>query len=146
MSVEWIETPFRRRLFGLAAAHDPAKSYGQELIGLLDTIWRTVREGGYATTGINHALYAQNGDLFAGVEPADDTVVLPGLLLREISIGRYAFYRHTGPYRGIGAAHERVIAEIRARGLAQAWPVIEVYGHWTEDEAKLVTDLIYPLA
>jgi effector-binding domain-containing protein len=53
---------------------------------------------------------------------------------------------HWGSYARLGAAHRAVIEWCRVHGHRLAGSRWEVYGHWTEDEAKLRTDVYYLLA
>ena len=146
MQLQIVDSRLTLHLKGLSKTHDPAKSYGEELIELLNVVWETVKSRGIPTTGINHAVYGEHGELFAGVEISVPDTPLVGLVPMDIVLERYAYYKHVGPYTALPEAHAQMAGEIRARSLVHAPPVIEIYGHWNEDPAKLVTELIYPLA
>jgi effector-binding domain-containing protein len=62
-----------------------------------------------------------------------------------INLSKYVYYKHVGPYSGIGEAGAKVKEELTCRGLQTGLPYIEIYGHWTEDETKLETELIWYL-
>jgi hypothetical protein len=143
MQLQIIDSRLILKLSGLSKTHDPAKSYGDELIELLDVVWENVKSSGVLTTGINHAVYGEQGEIFAGVEITTPGAALNGLAAREIVLERYAYYKHVGPYAALADAHAQMAAEIRARSLVQSSPVIEIYGHWNEDPAKLETEIIY---
>jgi hypothetical protein len=145
MALEIVDTPWARTLHGLSLRHDPAKSYGQELLSLLDRIWPVVKGRGIANTGINHVVYGQDGMVFAGIELTVPAPADLGLIARAIAMPRHAHWRHVGPYSGLGAANAAARAALAAAGLAQRGPMIEVYGHWDADETKVVTDLLYAL-
>ena len=53
---------------------------------------------------------------------------------------------HTGSYNGIRAATDAVIAFARDNALATTGLSWEVYGDWTEDEARLETWIHFQLA
>ncbi|QKJ29878.1 hypothetical protein HQ865_08955 [Mucilaginibacter mali] len=55
---------------------------------------------------------------------------------------KYAYYKHIGPYSLLGQSSDNMRAEIQKLGLHSRLPYIEIYGHWTEDETKLETELI----
>jgi effector-binding domain-containing protein len=52
---------------------------------------------------------------------------------------------HLGPYHRLGEAHEAVLQWYSKQKLALAGPFWELYGHWTDDPAKLRTDVFYLL-
>ena len=146
MQIQIIDTPLTLHLTGLSKKHDPAKSYGEDLIGLLNVVWEKIKSRGVPNTGINHFVYDKNDVIFAGIIVTDPNVSLDGLESREIVLQRYASYTYVGPYSALPDVNAQVKAEIHARSLVTAWPMIEIYGHWNEDPAKLETELIYPLA
>jgi effector-binding domain-containing protein len=145
MNIKIVESPLELKLSGVAKTHDAAKSYGDELIELLDVVWKSVKSRGIPTTGINHVIYGDQGEIFAGVVITVTRVIPEGLSLREIVVKRYAYYKYVGPYAGLPNAHKEMAEEIERLGLVRKAPQIEIYGHWTEDPAKLETELIYAL-
>jgi effector-binding domain-containing protein len=62
----------------------------------------------------------------------------------ELPVGEVATTTHRGPYTGLRAAHDAVLAWCRAHSRAPAGPRWEVYGHWTEGEVPR-TDIYYLL-
>ena len=68
MQIQIIDLSLTLHLTGLSKTHDPARSYGEELIELLNVVWETVNNRGVLTTGINHAVYDEQDEIFAGVE------------------------------------------------------------------------------
>jgi hypothetical protein len=139
-----IDSPFARTLCGTSGMHDPAKSYGQEIIALLDRVWPWIKQAKATTTGINHVIYGADGAMFAGVEltSAFAYPASSGLEMRSVALPRYAYHKHVGPYAAIPGAFQRMEEEIRRRGLVPVKPVVEIYGHWTDDDSKLETDLL----
>jgi effector-binding domain-containing protein len=59
--------------------------------------------------------------------------------------GLAATTAHFGPYDRLGAAHEAIQRWCAANHLALAGPSWAIYGHWTDDSAKLRTDVFYLL-
>ena len=51
-----------------------------------------------------------------------------------------------GPYDKMGPAHEAIHRWARETGHKLAGPSWEVYGHWSDDPAKLRTDIFYLVA
>jgi len=143
MSVRLIEARLTLELSGVGKMHDAAKSYAEELIELLDIVWARVKSQQIPNTGINHAVYDAEGNLFAGVVVTQPGAPPAGLETRKIEIARYLHGMHAGPYQGLVAAHARMREEIARRGLAQAAMVIEIYGHWSAEPSQLETQLIY---
>jgi len=64
----------------------------------------------------------------------------------DLPVGEVATATHYGSYAGLGAAHDAVITWCRSNGRTLAGTSWEVYGHWTEDESKLRTDVYWLLA
>ena len=84
-------------------------------------------------------------DVAFGVGAAGPFEPIGAVQPTEVPRGDVATTVHRGPYARLGAAHDAVIAWCRANGHRLAGPRWEVYGHWTEDEAQLRTDVYYLL-
>jgi hypothetical protein len=122
--------------------HNPARSFGQEIIALLDRVWPVVKGGSIPNKGINWAVYEEGGGLFAGIEAGVTDASALGLELRTIRLARYAEWKHVGPYSRLGESYDALKNELDAMGLRPGRPLVEVYGHWTEDESKLETTIL----
>ncbi len=145
MNIKIVDSPLELTLDGVAKTHDPAKSYGEELIELLDVVWGSVKSRNIPTTGINHAVYGDQGEVFAGV-----VIMAPGelpdrLSRRVLVLKRYAYYKYIGPYTGLPQVNKEMREEIDRQGLIRKAPMIEIYGHATEDPLKSETELLYAL-
>ena len=57
--------------------------------------------------------------------------------------GTVATTVHMGPYHLMKPAHEAIQLWARENGRRLAGPSWEVYGHWSDDPAKLRTDIYY---
>ena len=76
-------------LYGFSTVHDENKSYGEEIIALLNEIWPKV--GDMKHTGINHAVYDADNHLFAGIElisphGADSILEKKGNMFSEVCL------------------------------------------------------------
>jgi effector-binding domain-containing protein len=60
--------------------------------------------------------------------------------------GQTATTVYLGPYDQMRSAHEEIHRYVRENGHKLAGPSWEVYGHWSDDPAKLRTDIYYLLA
>ena len=65
-----------------------------------------------------------------------------GLQLKKIFINKYAYYKHIGPYSQLKQAGQKMREELQNSNLETCLPYIEIYGHWTNDESKLETELL----
>lgn len=90
-------------------------------------------------------MYDPDDRVFAGVKlegiPGQDT----GLEQKSITLLKYACYKHIGPYQLIKQAGQNMRAELKSKGYETTLPYIEIYGHWTNDEAALQTELLVAL-
>ena len=80
--------------------------------------------------------------VFAGVELEEHPDQIYGLEQKTISLERYAYCKHIGSYHLIRQAMQSMEAEIERQGLELTLPYIEIYGHWTNEESKLETELL----
>ncbi len=145
MKLEIVDSPLELTLSGVAKTHDPAKTYGQDLLGLLDIVWRSVKSRNIPTTGINHAVYGAQDEIFAGVVLTAPGKPPEGLSTRQVVLKRYAYYKYIGPYAGLPQANEEMQAEIARQGLVRQGPMIEIYGHAAADPSTSETELLYAL-
>jgi effector-binding domain-containing protein len=60
--------------------------------------------------------------------------------------GMVATTVYLGPYHQMNPAHKAIHQWVRENGHKLAGPSWEVYGHWSDDPAKLRTDIFYLLA
>jgi effector-binding domain-containing protein len=144
MSVEIINEPLILVIYGFSGIA-VNKDYTGTAFRLMDKMWQTIRSNNLKNKGLNIWVYEQDQRIFAGVElignPNQDT----GLEEKEISLRKYARYKHIGPYRLIKQAGQNMTDELNSKGYEILLPYIEIYGHWTNDENKLETELLMPL-
>ncbi|MGG9963090.1 GyrI-like domain-containing protein [Ferruginibacter sp. SUN106] len=141
MNIEIITEPLSLHIYGFAgiAIH---KDYAATAFKLMDKMWQTVKSKNLANKGLNIWVYEHGEKVFAGVElnniPDEDT----GLEQKNITLTKYARYKHIGPYHLIKQAGQNMVAELKNRGYETILPYIEIYGHWTNDETTLETELL----
>ncbi len=145
MNIKIVDTPLELTLNGVAKTHDPAKTYGEELLELLDVVWGSVKSRNIPTTGINHAVYGPQGEIFAGVVITALGELPDRLSKREFVLKRYAYYKYIGPYSGLPKVNKEIQEEIDGQGLIRKALMIEIYGHATDDPSKAETELLYAL-
>lgn len=133
-------------LIGRSKQHDRSKHYGSEIIELLNHVWPVLRSTPVANDGINWAVYEVGDRLFAGVASDISDPARLGLEGKSIRLEGYAEWKHIGPYSKLGEVCVELNRVAKQLGLAPSWPLVEVYGHWTEDESKLETTILLALA
>ncbi len=144
MKVEIINKNLTLDIYGFSGTA-VNKDYAGTAFKLMDKMWQTVKGKGLKNKGINIWVYEPNEKVFAGVElyePPDNNTELEHKI---ITLTKYAYYKHIGPYSLIKQAGQNMNHELKNRGLETALPYIELYGHWTNDESKLETELIVSL-
>ena len=150
MQPQVLTTPIQYTIRGHSLRHDPTKKFGQEIIALLNRVWPILKSNAIPNDGINRVVYDDNcTTIFAGVilAPAADSHPAAATLERkQIHLTRYAHWKHTGPYHLIPATGAAMTAILNSRGLQTTSPMIEVYGHWSDDETKLETETFVALA
>jgi effector-binding domain-containing protein len=118
------------------------KNYGGTAFALMDKMWPVIRAKGLKHKGLNIWVYESDERVFAGVELLDNSITDTGLEQKAISLKKYAYHKHIGPYSLLKQAGDNMQREIKKMGLKSTLPYIEIYGHWTDDESKLETELL----
>jgi hypothetical protein len=139
-----IETQLELDLYGFSGVAQN-KDYGATAFHLMDRMWKVIREKGVKNKGLNIWVYEPFENVFAGVELMDNNGNSAGLEHKHIRLPRYGYYKHIGPYSLIRQAGERMREVLERQGFETSLPYIEIYGHWTEDETKLETELLMSL-
>src|SRR4051812_20273267 len=121
------------------------KDYVRTAFQLSDAMWHVVKGNGLNHKGKNIWVYESNEKVFAGVELNDLPAPNTELEQKSIHLLKYAYYKHVGPYHLIKQSGQKMIAELKSQGLELDGPYIEIYGHWTNEEMKLETELLMSL-
>jgi predicted transcriptional regulator YdeE len=141
MNLEIMNKNLRLDIYGFSGIAIN-KDYAGTAFKLMDKMWQTVKSNNLKNKGINIWVYEPNEKVFAGVElndtPKDDT----GLEQKNITLIKYAYYKHIGPYNLIKQMGQNMTDELQNRGFETDLPYVEIYGHWTNNEAKLETELL----
>ena len=114
-------------------------------MGLMDKMWKEVKSHHLDHKGMNIWVYEDNNSVFAGVELAAPPRLHTELELKKIHLPRYAYYKHIGSYGKIREIGSKVLNELNQKGIKTRLPYLEIYGHWTEDESQLETELLWCL-
>ena len=144
MNVEIINETFRLDIYGFSGIAIN-KDYTGTAFKLMDKMWQVVKSNSLKSKGLNVWVYEPNERVFAGVEltgtPEQDT----GLEQKSLSLLKYAYHKHVGPYNLIKQKGQIMIDELKKKGFETDLPYIEIYGHWTNNEAELETELLMSL-
>lgn len=119
------------------------KDYAGTAFRLSDQVWKIVKGNGLKNKGINIWVYEPGEKVFAGVE-LDNNLDQShlGLAEKKMSLEKYAYYKHIGPYNLIKQSGQNMTHELTKKGFEVELPYIEIYGHWIPDETKLETELL----
>lgn len=148
MLPEIRNVPIEYTIAGYSLRHDPAKRFGEEIMSLLNRVWPVVKSNAIPHDGINRVIYDEGCTVFAGVilGPGAEAIPASATLERKtVRLTRYAVWKHIGPYHLIGATAAAMTKALEAAGHRTGWPMVEVYGHWTNDESKLETETFVAL-
>jgi len=141
MNLEIINKNLRLDIYGFSGIA-MNKDYAGTAFRLMDKMWQEVKSHSLKHKGLNIWVYEPNEKVFAGVELNDTPKPGTGLEQKNITLIKYAYYKHIGPYHLIKQAGQNMINELKDRGFETSLPYIEIYGHWTSDETKLETELL----
>jgi hypothetical protein len=139
-----INEDFKLDIYGFSGVAQN-KDYVRTAFQLSDAMWHVVKGNGLNHKGKNIWVYESNEKVFAGVELNDLPAPNTELEQKSILLLKYAYYKHVGPYHLIKQSGQKMIAELKSSGLELDGPYIEIYGHWTNEEMKLETELLMSL-
>ncbi len=141
MNIEIRNEPLRLDIYGFGGIA-VNKDYAGTAFQLMNRMWQTVKSNHVSNKGLTIWVYEQDERVFAGVELNDIPAHDAGLEQKSITLLKYAYYKHIGPYHLIKQAGQNMTAELQRQGYKTILPYIEIYGHWTNDETKLETELL----
>lgn len=145
MNIEIITNSLQLNIYGFGGA-----AFNKDYVGtafqLSGKMWEVVKAKGLKNKGMNIWVYEPEDKVFAGIELDNPAIGLSsGLEEKKIIVEKYAYYKHIGSYQLIKQAGERMNNELIEMGYEVILPYIEIYGHWTNDESKLETELLMSL-
>jgi effector-binding domain-containing protein len=141
MPVAIFNKPFNITLYGLSGKV-LNKDYTTTRNRLMDPMWQEIKSKGIKNKGINYWVYEKEM-FFCGVELDEQVPAGCNLVMKEVNLSKYAYLKHTGPYVKLKNAYAAMHRELEKRKIVFHFPLVEIYGHWTEDETKLETELVY---
>lgn len=119
----------------------------------LDLVWEFLRQReGLRIDGHNCFLYHHPANREAAMDVDFGVQVIRHfedegeVICQETPAGEVAMTMHIGSYAGIAAAHSAIHSWRTATGRAFGGCSWEIYGDWTDDEAKLETQIVYLLS
>jgi effector-binding domain-containing protein len=115
----------------------------------LDKVWPQIID----RRGLNVVVYhpsephglGKEFEIETGVEVAAGFQPAAPVYLTETPAGRVVTAAHLGPYDKMAAAYDAIHEYVRTNRLELAGPSWEVYGHHSDDPAKLRTDVFFPI-
>lgn len=144
MNLKIIHEPLSLDIYGFSGTA-AGRDYAGTAFKLMDKMWQVVKSNNLSNKGLNIWVYEKDHAVFAGVELNNIPGENIGLEQKTVSLLKYAAYMHIGPYSQIGQATQNMKDELKIRGYETLLPHIEIYGHWTNDETKLETEILMAL-
>ena len=141
MNIEIIHKALRLDIYGYSATAFN-KDYTGTAFKLMDKTWQTTRSDNLKNKGLNIWVYEPNEKVFAGIELTEIPKHYTGLEQKSIVLAKYAYHKHIGPYNLLKQVGQNMKNELWSKGFETLYPYIEIYGHWTNDETKLETELL----
>lgn len=141
MDIQLIQQPLRLRLDGFSGTA-VNQNYGDTGFKLMNRMWEVVKSRGLKNKGINVWVYEPGDRVFAGVELEEAPGGETGLEHKEISLSKYAYFKHVGSYGLLKQVYASLREELKTRGMVPSYPGLEIYGHWDPDESKLETEIL----
>jgi effector-binding domain-containing protein len=136
-------------LIAAARQRTTFKLVSREIGHLLGFPWAFIGQNpGLRTDGDNVAIYWEEsgeGSIECGVQVTRRFEDTDQVICSATPAGVVAMTSHFGPYSELGPAHKAVRAWCAQNGREITPPFWEIYGDWSEDPAKLRTDVLYLL-
>ncbi|HXQ10609.1 MAG TPA: GyrI-like domain-containing protein [Caulobacteraceae bacterium] len=142
--VEVASTPF-----AAVRAHTDRAGLGKAIVASLDPVYTLLRAREVAGLGHNVVVYPSFTEtaieILAGVQTPSPIAPEGAVVAAETPAGRAATAAYFGPYDQMHSTHAAIQRHLAAQGLRSdvSW---EVYGDWSDDPAKLRTEIYYRIA
>jgi hypothetical protein len=141
MDIKIIIKDFKLDIYGFSGTA-ANKDYPGKAFQLMGKMWQVVKINGLKHKGINIWVYEAKEKVFAGVELNEAPKDVTWLEQKSIHLNKYGYYKHVGPYKLLKQAGQNMRNELKYRDFEIIFPYIEIYGHWTNDESRLETELL----
>jgi len=92
------------------------KDYAGTAFRLMDKMWQEVKSNSLKHKGLNIWVYEPDEKVFAGVELYDMPEPHTKLEQKNITLIKYAYYKHIGPYHLLKQAGQNMVNELKGRG------------------------------
>jgi len=147
MEYEIVVEPVSEQLIVAAKQRTTFKMVSREIQNLLSRPWAYIKQHrSIRTDGHNVAIYwdeTGEGSVEVGVQIISRLDETSEVICSATPAGTIARTAHFGPYSQLGPAHEAVRRWCSQNGRPHIMPFWEVYGDWSDDPAKLRTDVCY---
>jgi effector-binding domain-containing protein len=140
--VEVTSTP----LAAVRASRVDFPELGQTIMASLDKVYGLLRARGVQGLGRNVVLYRMGPppfDVEIGVQTPEPIAPEGEVIATATPGGRAATTVHWGAYDSLGKTHQAIQAWSLAKGFRLGAFNWELYGDWSDDPAKLRTDVFY---
>jgi effector-binding domain-containing protein len=140
--VDVVATP----LAAVRATRVDFSELGKTITASLDKVYAVLRARGVKGVGHNVVVYRMGPapfDVAIGVQTAEPIAPEGEVIATATPAGRAATTVHWGAYDQLGRAHEAIHAWCSANGFRLGAFNWELYGDWSDDPAKLRTDVFY---
>ncbi len=121
----------------------------ERITGLFDIVYRWIDGADVVQTGHNYALYdrfcAEGMRMRVGFPVSTSFKDDGPVLCLEMPPVLAVHLRHQGPYSGLHSTYLRLNEWCEEQSLERGALNWEVYGHWDDDPAKLITDVYIQL-
>jgi effector-binding domain-containing protein len=119
---------------------------GKTITASLDKVYALLRARGVQGLGHNVVVYRMGPppfDVEIGVQTPEPIAPEGEVIATATPAGRVATAVHWGAYDGLGQTHQAIHAWCSANGFRLGAFNWELYGDWSDDPAKLRTDVFY---
>jgi len=129
-------------IFGFAGVAENRDWAGTGL-PLMNRMWQEVTDYALQHKGRNIWLYEPDYVIFTGLELASPPPPGSPLEHRKVHLPKYVYHKHIGHYSKIPTTFAAAKAEMEQQGIKTRLPYLEIYGHWTNDETRLETEMLW---
>jgi predicted transcriptional regulator YdeE len=114
MNLEIINKNLRLDIYGFSGTA-MNKDCAETAFKLMDKMWQIIKSNGLNHKGLNIWVYEQNERVFAGLELKDSPKHDTGLEQKNITLIKYAYCKHIGPYELLKQTGQNMTNELKER-------------------------------